>query len=350
MRYHPATSLFSPSPSVRKFINWLPIADVCQLEETPFINRMDLEAHWKHYDYFSPEFSHHLHEVCKAKWGVSQFAKSVCYSKVASCVLDGNISSLGMRDDDGNIFNILPIGDQLTSLMYGIRSFYPSGENFPFSIDCVYTFPSRYEEYQDWSYTFTFDGLVSAAVDGFGGKLPRMLKLRLDSRSTRLSDTALNLVTGDLECLEILVTTKKKLKDALKIIEKASKLETLAIEYYARANISWMELAKLPLPNLRILVLLNFAMSQDAFHEFVQMFLSMLCSHRQKLILEGVTVNNLSGKTVHKFGRQGNPSSLPFWPELALTNRSYLHLKTVEVVHSMVKTNQLVLSWSKEAG
>ena len=59
-------------------------------------------------------------------------------------------------------------------------------------------------------------------------------------------------------------------------------------------------------------------------------------------------MNNLSGKTAHKFGHQGNPSSLPFWPELELTNRSYLHLKTVEVVHSTVKTNQLVLSWSKE--
>ena len=93
--------------SIRKeILNRLPIADVCQLEETPFVNGLDLEAHWKHYDYFSPEFSHHLHEVCKAKWGVSQFAKSVCYSKVASCVLDGNLSSLGMMGTY-SIFSLL---------------------------------------------------------------------------------------------------------------------------------------------------------------------------------------------------------------------------------------------------
>lgn len=64
----------------------------------------------------------------------------------------------------------------------------------------------------------------------------------------------------DLECLEIHVTMKRKLKDALQIIEKASKLKILAIEYYARTNISWMELANLTLANLHILVLLNFIM------------------------------------------------------------------------------------------
>ena len=161
-----------------------------------------------------------------------------------------------MTDDDDNWFTF-SVSKELTTSMYTFRSFSPSAEGCPCSVlDCDYKFPSCYNKYLDCSYTFTYDGQISTAVDGFAGQLLRILNLRLDSR---ISDTELNLF-GDLECLEILVTMKKKLKDALRIIEKASKLKILAIEYYARTNISWMELANLSLANLHTLVLLNFIM------------------------------------------------------------------------------------------
>lgn len=148
-----------------------------------FVNGLDLEAYWDHYHHFTPKFSDHLREICIAKWGTSQFAKSACHAGVIRCLLDLNLRYLQMTDDDNNWF-MFPVSEELTTLMFTIRSFSPSAEDFPYpTIDCRYQFPSRYNQYQDWSYIFTYDAQISAAVDGFGGQLPHMLNLRLDSRS-----------------------------------------------------------------------------------------------------------------------------------------------------------------------
>ena len=80
------------------------------------------------------------------------------------------------------------------------------------------------------------------AVDGFVRQVPHMINLRSDSRSLQISDTELNLLNFD-----DLVTTKGRLNDALRIVEKALKLEILMVECYTRTNLSWMELANLSL-------------------------------------------------------------------------------------------------------
>ena len=43
------------------------------VEETQFVNGLDLEAYWNRCHHFTPEFSsQHFHEACIANWQVCQ--------------------------------------------------------------------------------------------------------------------------------------------------------------------------------------------------------------------------------------------------------------------------------------
>ena len=168
------------------------------LEETPFVDGLDLEAYWDHYHHFTPEFIGHLREICIAKWGTVKFAKSACHAGVIRSLLELNLRCLQMTDDDNNWF-MFPVSEELTTLMFTIRSFFPSAEDFPYptiNLSCRYQFI----KIGAIVYTFTYNAQISAAVDSFGGQLPCMLNLRLDSRSIRISDQELDLC-GDRKYL-----------------------------------------------------------------------------------------------------------------------------------------------------
>ena len=211
-----------------------------------------------------------------------------------------------MTDDCSNCYSF-PAGNETVNLLYAVRTFVTKDDSY--YVDCDYKLPTRYAKYQAWNYSFCVNGRVNAATEGFRG-LPRILKICLDSRTPRLSGVVLEFLSG-LECLEIQVSTKRKMKVALDIIKKASKLEILSLEYHARSNICWTELlAKTTLSNLHTLVLRNFVMFQDTLHQFLQWFLSIACDHPQKLKLEQVTVKYSSGDIVHKFGHQQTAVSL----------------------------------------
>ena len=47
----------------KELLNRLPVADVCLLEETPFVDGLDVQAYWRHYP------SGRLHESYEGKWG-----------------------------------------------------------------------------------------------------------------------------------------------------------------------------------------------------------------------------------------------------------------------------------------
>ena len=91
--------------SIRKEILYrLPIADISLLEETPFVDGLDLKAYWSdclddlcHYLGFSmqpvcPEFE----EVCERKWGSTKFTKSRLYSQVARFIFDRSFTKYSL--------------------------------------------------------------------------------------------------------------------------------------------------------------------------------------------------------------------------------------------------------------
>ena len=170
---------------------------VARLEDTPFVNKLDLELYWSHYAKFTPQFNSHLREICVAKWSASQYAKSVCFSRVLTYWMNLRLNFLQMSDDDNILINFPP-GMEFTTLMFAIRTFSPNR---------YYTFPYRYSKYEHFSYDFTFDQQVRLAMEGFAGKQPYMLNLCLKSTATTISDRELNLF-DNLECMEIVVTAR----------------------------------------------------------------------------------------------------------------------------------------------
>ena len=223
------------------------------------------------------------------------------------------------------------------SLLYcsPLGVFSPSAEDLvPFSFNCNYQFPSRYNQYQDWSYTFTYD----AAIDTFRGR-PRLLKLSFNmTEKIGFLD-----FLSDFEYLEIHVSKKRTFKAAQRVIEKATKCKFLFLEYSPNI-VSSTDIVKLPKPNLHVLIVSKLVLTQESLHQLLLCFLTLPCGHPQMLKLNKVSIKGMSGKIecnrpVH------HPQTISYWPELEVTDRRYLHLKTVEIQNSTIKTSELVLQW-----
>ena len=74
----------------KEIITLAPIADVCRLEETPFVDGLDLKPYWRSclspMRLFYRQQQHlclDLQRICEDKWGPVEFAKASFYSEVA---------------------------------------------------------------------------------------------------------------------------------------------------------------------------------------------------------------------------------------------------------------------------
>ena len=318
----------------KEILNRLPVADVCLLEETPFMDGLDLEFHWRSCLSLYPGqmmLCPDLQEICEANWRPTQFAKACFYSGIAASVLNSTTNNLGYAISEGVQYS-LSYGNfyEVSALCFAVRSVI--SETGP----CEFSFPPRYAKYN-----FCRDlGQVNVAVDAFKGH-PRLLKLGFNM--TERFPFHMSTFLSDLEYLEIHVSKKSRFKVALRVFEQTTNCKFLSIEY-TRGNVSSKDITKLPKSSLDVLIISKLVLMEESFHQLLQCFLSVPCDHPQKLTLDQVSMKGITGKIECNQTVQ-HPQNVSYWPELEVTDRRYLHLKTVELKNCTIKTSELVLQW-----
>ena len=309
--------------SIRKEILYrLPIADVCLLDETPFVDGLDLKSYWSdcledlcYYLGFSniplyPEFE----EVCERKWGSTKFAKIRFYSQVARVMFDRSCY-------------ILPFGFLFATRCVTLGRWFLRGN---------LEFPPRYVKYDFAPASISHQ--ISAAVEAFIGR-PRLLCLGPTMRDKKPFNAMLDFAS-DLECLDVSISTKRRFKVAQQVIEKATSCKYLSLEYsYGRPiNIPDIILSFLK-SSLHVLIMSKLVLTHESLQQLLQSFLSLPCDHPQTLELKAVTIQDISGTV------KCNLPNISYWPELQIMEQSYVHLKTVKIRNCTIKTSELVLYW-----
>ena len=309
--------------SIRKeILHRLPIADVCLLEETPFVDGLDLKAFWSdcledlcHYLTSSvrskplyPEFE----EICERKWGSTKFTKIRFYSQVARIMFDRSCY-------------ILPFG-----FLFAIRCFVFGRWFLRGNLE----FPPRYVKYNNVAYVHTKCTSIAEAVEAFRGR-PHLLYLGPTMTDKKLFHVMLDFVS-DLECLEVSISTKRRFNVAQQVIEKATNCEYLSLEYSHGRPINISGFLK---SNLRVIIISKLVLTYESLQRLLQTFLTLPCDHPQNLELKAVTIQDISGEI------KCNLPNILSWPELEIMEQSYVHLKTVKIRNCTIKTSELVLYW-----
>ena len=159
---------------VREELLWrLPIADLCMLEDTKFVEGFqDMEAYWK----LPCEDFHGIGggdldvERYVEKWDGVEYAKEILYGQVVTTIIGCLWDEFGFH---------LPFDDELDPLMFDkdaimIRFLYavrkPSFHNN--ESRCELTFPRRYREKDGLT---SNKDIVHAVVGCFKGKLPKIV-------------------------------------------------------------------------------------------------------------------------------------------------------------------------------
>lgn len=95
---------------------------------------------------------------------------------------------------------------------------------------------------------------------------------------------------------------------------------------------NWLPgLSSLPLPSLQQLGIVNFTTSQTELHQLLHCFLSAPCTQPQKIKFDYI---DFSFDNTHTCTCKRNCLVLSIWPQLEVTERNYLHLKTAEIKHA----------------
>ena len=73
---------------MREELMWkLPVADMCILDKSPFVEGLDMENYWQSVEYSSSRSRIRNHEVYSEKWGKSQYTKQSCYMQAVRCIV-----------------------------------------------------------------------------------------------------------------------------------------------------------------------------------------------------------------------------------------------------------------------
>ena len=356
----------------RELLTKLPIADVCLLEEGPFVQGIDMEDYWSC--------------LINLYWAhpVDKFsAKARCYGEVAAYILhcgglhfqnyrlnfsetDENFCEPGSCENGGSkSFRGMSRTYLLLKFLFAVRQ---SRELNCFEINqnCGYLFPLRYAQYNNSNDHPSTTELVDAVVHCFRGA-PEMVSLHPD-----YSDTVAKWEQGiDDEILEFLseltyvhmeVLRSSHIDFVLALVKKTTKLQVLKMEnkysiYTMEDSVSLntfcIDLSRSSfLTNLRLLEISShhkttgddagFVVSQQILEEVLLAFLSALCSHPQEIVFRRITVQDFSGYC-------GVAGAVPFLHKLEGTDRHYLHLKTVRFEDSTFRvTPKQVSNWVGE--
>ena len=307
----PASSLALLPLSLRQelLIN-LPIADVCMLEESPFVHGIDMEDFWKGLilsrrdlpDLYPENVCPGTSETVKA---ISALAKARCYGLVAEYIVNNRASSWEFLDFP---MNMDPCNTtepyKIIEFLYAVRKF--ASRNEPHSWrgityhNCEFLFPSRYVQFQR-CYPSSL-GMVDAVVHGFRG-LPQILIV--DGLEQQIITSGfLSDPTYLHECWP------KEMDNVIAVAKMAKNLKVLILSDENRCdegsvslNEFCTELSRLPfLSNIHLLLIesheetkgvdAGFVVSQQKLEDFLLAFLSTPCSHPQIIKFLRITVED----------------------------------------------------------
>ena len=153
-----------PLPTRKELLEKLPIADVCQLEGTKFVEGIDMAGFWE----FTCQDVVCMGDVRAyfKEWDDAQYHRAILYGQVATCVM--------CREPRWKIWFSYPNNaelvedDNVISFLYSVRKF---DEN---KARCQLLFPPRYHQ-QSMCKLSTKEEYTEAVLKCFKGELPKIL-------------------------------------------------------------------------------------------------------------------------------------------------------------------------------
>ena len=311
--------------SVREVLLWrLPIADVCLLEDTGFVEAVDMETYWKLSCGSSeqPEDSDSYVE----EWGKTKLAKAILYGQVTSTIIDCLPRGFWFSFPRGREFIQRK---HLIQFLYAVRNFCSRDECHD-KCRCGFILPSRYRENNG---LFLKEDIISAATNCFKGELPKVLTdvfvydgIDLEYLYFLRELRYLSVCGKDLQSSKC-----PRLEFVLAVLKEATHLEVLIIkddneDYVLEERTSLdnfcVKLSSHPTfwSNFQLLKVLSLAdssgyvVSQENFNQLITTYLSAYTDHTQK-------VRFTDTKVVAYYDTHSSPKTVS----------NYLHFKTIEL-------------------
>ena len=145
----------------------LPIADVCQLEDTKFVEGIDLGAFWK---FICKDFSG-MGDVRAyfSEWDDAKYYRAFLYGEIVTYIIGGE--ALGGWVSYPHNAELM-VDDDIVSFMYSVRKF--TDEQ---ATRCQLLYPPRYHQESKLMCNVSdmSEDVVEAAMNCFGGELPKIL-------------------------------------------------------------------------------------------------------------------------------------------------------------------------------
>ena len=307
----------------------LPIADVCLLEDTNFMKGLDMEAYWR--------LPMELAEVDDGdnfikEWGETKFTKAALYGEVASVIIGCPPKGFWYPFPSGNQ---LVRTEDMIEFLYAVRRFPSTAYKYAPNKGAEFNIPSRY---QDKANLFEMDDLIDAAVNCFGGELPKILTGVIVDNDFSLEHTYFLRKLRFLSVMgvEWWRSTVSSMEFVQAVVKVATDLEVLNLygddydgctcpEVKERVSLDGLcsYLATHPTfwSKFRLLQIFTcsagYTVSEKQFNELISAFLSTPTDHVQKVKFTDAKIVAYDLHPSPKF------------------DRSYAHLKTIELVNCM---------------
>lgn len=292
----------------------LPIADVCLLEDTDFMNGIDLENYWKlpselamveESDYFINQ------------WDRAKFAKAILYGEIAATIICCSPGGFLFSFVHGR--KCIETRD-LIQFLYAVREFT--------QMECCFIFPLRYhnEAMLCRSKHITTEEIIAVTIKCFRGELPKMLNRVYVDDTTQLKYDFLR----ELHLLHILGIEweRSRLRGfdfVREVLKEARHLSVLILEGddYSSCSLpnrwclsldhfcSYLSSRPTFLTEFRALKLLSYfpgyCVSMENFNNLISTYLSAPAEHAQTMRFTGLRVNTYEMCSVPTFDHRYLP-------------------------------------------
>ena len=153
-----------PLSTRKELLEKLPIADVCQLEDTKFVDGIDMAGFWE----FTCQESYCMGDVRAyfKEWDDAKYHRAILYGTVANLVMGG--------EPHGDFWFSYPNNaeleedDDIISFLYSVRKF------DEYKVRCRLLLPPRYHQESMCNLSNKIE-LIEALLKCFRGELPKIL-------------------------------------------------------------------------------------------------------------------------------------------------------------------------------
>jgi hypothetical protein len=316
-----------PLSERKRLLQRLPIADVCRLEDTSFTEGIDMAAYWK-FPLEPAEVENS--DIFVQEWGEAKFAKAALYGEVTSVIIGCLPKGFWYPFPSGNEFVRT---EDMIEFLYAVRRFPSITYEFAPNKGAEFNIPARY---QDKANLFLKEDLIDAAMNCFGGELPKILTGAFidDNSSLECMYFLRNLRFLSVTSVDWQQPTVSSMEFVLEVIKVATNLEVLNLygddcdDYLkSKERVSLDDLcanlASHPTfwSTFRFFQIFpssdGYTVSQELFNKLVSSFLSTPTDHAQKV--------RFSDTKIVAYNLQLSPKF----------DRSYVHFKTIELVDCM---------------